>query len=230
VLLLTIQQAHAPTAFRVLHQLREPTLAGFLLLRTHDPESHQSPVTGRLLLEEVPRSLIRLELPLQFWRQFARSVLKRIHARPRCRARGKRFLARGHHATGLLQTLYVTDVDETPDTVWFSRRESLREAQFIHAFPDAINPAKAQRLVQRFCVGDADLTGILLVNAEPQFSSVGVIRLQPDVEVGGGFEVFEFHRGSHGVSLPLPFRPGNFLGSGFRAAKTSAACSGAILE
>lgn len=95
------------------------------------------------------------------------------------------------HAAGGLQPGDVVTVDLAPDALRPARREALQVRAFVERLPDAVDPAPAERHVQRLCGGHGRHAGILLVNPQPHFRLAGVVRGQPPSERRFGAEALD---------------------------------------
>src|SRR5579864_3803318 len=95
------------------------------------------------------------------------------------------------HRRKLGSTLHVY---RTPDAARFPRRKPNLVAGLVDTLANAIDPAKAQRAIHRFWPSDAWAAGIALVEANPEFCSVGMIFLEPRAPRGGRREEKRLHR------------------------------------
>src|SRR3982751_2147806 len=122
-------------------------------------------VIWSLFLKKLPCFFVLTERLLVNRRKYARFIFKCVHTctlriAPRVRLESGRM-----HASFLLQTLDVSHVDETPDALWLSRRETDRITRFVEIATHAVDPAETERLIQRFGVGDALLSRRFLMKA-----------------------------------------------------------------
>jgi hypothetical protein len=83
------------------------------------------------------------------------------------------------HASFFLQTLDVLHVNIAPDASRLSRRETNRVACFVQTLANAVDPAKAESLVQRLCIRNAFLSRPFLVETNQQLSGAIVVPLEP---------------------------------------------------
>lgn len=95
----------------------------------------------------------------------------------------------------------VFHVDGAPDTSWSPWRKSNPVADVVYAFADAIDPAEAERTIHRLWPRDARPSGISLVEADPQFLSVGMMLLEPCAPCGWRWEEQRLRRHTAGLSL-----------------------------
>jgi hypothetical protein len=76
------------------------------------------------------------------------------------------------------------DVHGAPDALASARREPNLVTDFIDAFPHSIDSAKGKRFIHRFGPGDARLSGISFVKADPLLAAPIVIFLEPLAQLG----------------------------------------------
>ena len=98
------------------------------------------------------------------------------------------FESRRRHALFLDQFGGTLRIDRTPVALRLAWREPLHEGLIVQRLPHAVDPAKTQRLVQRFLVGDAAFARGFLVHAQPELGMRSVVFREPGAEVTRGFE------------------------------------------
>src|SRR6185312_57422 len=158
------------------------------------PVHGRAPVPGRLGVEERARLRVLAEARLLLGRELRRlGSLERVHARALGRAGLEGANARGHHATLRGEILDARDVHGAPDARGLPRGE----ADGVGAGPEAaaypVDPAEAERLVDRLGPGDAGLPGAALVEADEELLLGLVVGREPRAEVGRRGEVGRLH-------------------------------------
>jgi hypothetical protein len=73
-----------------------------------------------------------------------------------------------------------------PQALRRARRKTVHVRLVIHTLLDPVNPAVAQRLIDRLDVRDATLRRMLLVKADPQLGRGVVMLIEPAPERGRG--------------------------------------------
>src|SRR5271168_2349811 len=86
------------------------------------------------------------------------------------------------HVSRLGETFRVASIDFRPAALGSARSESLYPGPLVMRPLQAVDPPKAERLVQRFSIGHGFLARIFFKNAEPNALRVGMILLQPAAE------------------------------------------------
>src|SRR5262249_28754085 len=157
----------------------EALLARRFALRAHQPERADPLVPRRLRAEELPGGAVGAELALVGRREPLRAVLVGVQPRALRGAGAHRLEPRGPHPARGLERLRAPDVDRAPDALRPARREPDREAVVVEAAADPIDPAEAERLVQRVGVGHAAIAGVDLEDADQQRLGVPVILFEP---------------------------------------------------
>src|SRR5262245_3357476 len=152
------------------YELFQTLVASFFLLGTDDPPTDCFSIGGRLALKELPRQPIPFQKPAIRLLQINTSLLIRIDARLVFFSTLVGFEARGLHQPPLDQHLGALEVDAAPDAARLARREANGVAEFINAFPDAIDPAEAKGFIDRLGPGHAGLARAYLVEADQQFA------------------------------------------------------------
>lgn len=95
----------------------------------------------------------------------------------------------------LLDQLFdASDVDRTPCARKLATREPDAVAHIVNPPSDAIDPAEAQGCIDRLRPGDAWLAGILLIEADQQFSVLMVMFLEPPAPSRRSRKELRFHR------------------------------------
>src|SRR5690606_24125663 len=100
--------------------------------------------------------------------------------------------ARGRHAAELGERCDPGHVHRTPDAGRLPRGEPDAVRLFTQASTDAVDPAEAERLVDRFGPGDARSSGAFLVIADQELRGRLMVGLEPRAEIGGGGEERRF--------------------------------------
>ena len=96
------------------------------------------------------------------------------------------------HQSLFTEFAYALDVDGAPDTPLPAWSETNLIADLVDGFPDPVNPAKAQRLVNRLRPGDARFAGVFLVEAYPQLCFRVVMGRKPLTKIRRSFEELRF--------------------------------------
>jgi hypothetical protein len=78
--------------------------------------------------------------------------------------------------------LSAFDVDAAPDAAGFAWREANLVAEIVDALPNTVDPAVAERFVNRLRPGNAQLARAYLVVADSQYISFGMMLLKPRAE------------------------------------------------
>src|SRR5919197_3600073 len=112
------------------------------------------------------------------------ALLVRVDGRPVVGPPGERLQAGGRHAPQRLQLAGALGVHRAPDAALLARREADRVAVAVDRPPYAVDPAEAQRLVDRLRPRHARAPGRLLVEADQQLALRGVMALEPGPELG----------------------------------------------
>jgi len=127
----------------------------------------------------VPRSLRGKEAPGFFigakfffvsGGKLVRFLLEGIDAGPVGYPGGEGFEPGWVHFAGRGEPLDMADVDQAPDAAGFPWSEAIGVAVGVNFLADTINPAEAQRLIERFRVGEPGLARILAVKPHPNLS------------------------------------------------------------
>jgi hypothetical protein len=87
--------------------------------------------------------------------------------------------------------LHITDVHGAPDTGLAARCETNRVADLVDRFADPIDPAKAERFVNRFLPRDSWSPSALLIVPDPELGGIPMIALEPAMEMRWRLEEFE---------------------------------------
>src|SRR4051812_23875606 len=161
--------ADAAPVGRVLDQLCEAPLAGRLALGADHPVRGRPPVPGRLGVEELRRRGARAQLLLVLRRELrGLALLVGVDRRAVVAAALERGEARGPHEALVDELPHALDVDRAPVRARLARREADRVRLVAQAAAHAVDPAEAQRLVDRLRPGDAPPRAALLVEADEQ--------------------------------------------------------------
>ena len=160
---------------------------------------------GRLRLEEAPGGRIRLDRAAFGRRERGRpALLVRVHGRAVRRPPLERRQARRLRAALVDERSHLGDVDGAPVAARPPGREPLHVTDLVHAADHAVDPAEAQRLVQRLLVDHAAAAGVPLVEPDPEFGARRVMGLEPAAERRRRLE----ERGCHRSILPEASRRG----------------------
>src|SRR5262249_601933 len=155
-----------------------------LFLRAHHPERQDLAVARRLRLEEAPRGAVGLEAPRQRRLERGGFVLERIAIRA-VRISTLVSVASGPGDAAFGQKLLdALQVDRAPHAGRRPRRKALRAALIVESLPDAVDPSETQRFVERLLIGHPAPARRLLIEAHPQLTRRGAMRLEPGTKVG----------------------------------------------
>src|SRR5687767_383743 len=91
-------------------------------------------------------------------------------------------------APRLLELLKAPDVHVAPLALRLSRRPALFEAVVVDPIQDAVDPTKAQRLVERFAIADAAMLRVHLEQPQDELFLGRVVLLEPLPEIILGLE------------------------------------------
>src|SRR5262249_40109270 len=139
-----------PLPFR--RELGQPPYAfepRLLSLRAHDVPARGAPVRARLGVEEVPRRGLRSELRRVRLVEGLGALFVRVNTDAVLAARLVRAETGGAHPALPHQRLDAPHVDRAPDAPRLPRREADRVALVVDALPQPVDPAEAERLVDR---------------------------------------------------------------------------------
>src|SRR6185436_6395912 len=167
----------------------EPAQPRVVLLRAHHVPGGEMAVPGGPRLEEGPGLRARAEAPLERAREGGVRARDGVDARRLLVPLLERGATGGTHPSGRLELLDALDVDEAPHGAGFARREALAISSLVHALAHAVDPAEAERFVERFPVRDARLARALVEEADPDLGRGVVVLLQPGAQLGGAAEV-----------------------------------------
>src|SRR5262249_59622368 len=124
--------------------------------------------------------------------QLGRLALEGIDAGLLRVARLERLQSGLEHPAFVLQRRDALRVDLAPDAADAPRREADRVAVLVDAPPDPVDPADAQRFIDRFGPGDARLPRAFLVEADEQLVGAGMVLHEPRAKVGRRLEELRF--------------------------------------
>src|SRR5918912_3997436 len=179
---------------RVLDQRPEALALRFVALRAHHPPDRGLPVPGRLGLEERPRALVRAELALVLGSELrVLPLLVGVDRGTLLRARLERSQPRRLHASLGDELPRPRDVHCAPGAPRLPRREPDRIRVRAEALADGVDPAVAERLVDRLGPRHARLAGRLLVEADPELARAVVVLGEPRAELGRRSEEDRLH-------------------------------------
>src|SRR3954454_7899217 len=171
--------AEAPTARGVFDQRRQSPRARLFFFCAGDPVDRYAAVARRLRVEELPSLLIRAEFLLVLSWQRAHLVLVRVDRGLLLAPLLERAQPGGLHSSELRQLRDARDVDRAPGARLFSRRETDAVTDVVDAPPHAVDPAEAERLIDRLRPSDGRLPRVLLVKADQELGSRGMVLRQP---------------------------------------------------
>ena len=152
-----------------------------------------SPVARRLGGEERPCLLLRPKTSLISGIEDPVPVLERVRVRSLRIAKRVGSEPRLGHAARCPQRFDLGDVDRAPDAARPPRRESLDECLVVQPFLEAVDPAEAERLVDRFGVREAFLPAPEFPEPDPKLGNLRVVPLEPAAECRGRREERRFH-------------------------------------
>jgi hypothetical protein len=159
-----------PTLATRRHEGMESFGARCLLLRADDEPVDLAPVARRQCFVEGPSGLVLLELVDLSGRELRKFLLLvRGGSRPGLSSKGEDLQACLSHSPGGLEFRHALDVDRAPIRVWLARGEPDLVVVLVDARADAVNPAKAQRLVYGLRPSQRCLTCVSLDEADHQF-------------------------------------------------------------
>src|SRR5438477_11490573 len=102
------------------------------------------------------------------------------------------------HQTELDELVRAIDVHRAPDASAAARREPDRVADIVDAFADPVDPAIAQRRVDRFRPCHRWMSGAALMKTDEKLVDFGVMCLEPLAKFPCGREEARLHRGGTG--------------------------------
>ena len=187
--------SQASSLCRSLDQFVESLESGLFLFGADDVPVHHFPIRRRLRLKELPGGPVTFELPNVLVFEFRAALFVRINSGSIFFSRRERLQPRRLHSFLFDKFFGVANVDSTPNAAGLARREPNHVAGFIEAFANAVNPSKAESLINRLGPGDAGFTRILFVEADPKLFRFGMISPEPFAERGRGFEKFKVQKG-----------------------------------
>src|SRR5437868_5751773 len=85
-------------------------------------------------------------------------------------------------------------VDEAPDAAGFARRETNRVARSIPSFAHPVDPAEAERFVERLRIGQARFARRFIIKAEEQLRRIRMVPFQPGAKLARCGEKSRLHR------------------------------------
>src|SRR5918995_5144655 len=148
---------------RTLDQLSKASLPRVGALRAEDPVARRAPVAGRPGLPVVPSRRVGAQALLVLGRQLRRRLLlERVDAGPVLRACLEGAQAGRAHQALLPELRDLLDVDPAPVAPRLPRREALHVALGVDRVGAPVDPAEAERLVDRLRPGEARPSGALL--------------------------------------------------------------------
>ena len=147
------------------------------------PPRGEAPITRRLRLEKRPGYRIAPELALVRRGQRRRgAILEGIFSGVALLASREGGDSGGLHTAFVGQDSDARDVHRAPNAFRPSWRETNLVALVIDLLANAVDPAKAERLVDRLRPGDAGSPRIFAIVANPQFISPPRIARQPSAK------------------------------------------------
>src|SRR5437588_3069488 len=190
----------------VVDQRPQPLPASLISLRAHDPPDRGLAVRRRSRLEILPRGGVRAELPLLVGLELRRvALLVGVDRGTVVGAGLEGGEAGGPHPAVRDQLARAPDVHGAPRAPRLPRREANGVALVAEAPPDAVDPAEAERLVDRLGPGHTRPARRLLVEADEELALVRVMRLEPGAELLGSGEEGRLHVAADDRS-EAPFR------------------------
>src|SRR5882672_1012137 len=162
----------------------QPAFSRLFFLRTHDPVDCHATIRGWLIVEELPRPLVSAESLLLGGRERPRSVFISVNTRFLFATLFECLCPCRPHQAGSCQLRRTADVDPAPDAAASPRRESDAVTQLVDPSSHSVDPAKAERLIDRFRPGDRWPPGVSLVEAHQKLGCLVVILLEPLAERG----------------------------------------------
>src|SRR6185503_3940614 len=160
-----------------------------VLLRAHHVPGGEMAVPGWPRLEESPGLRARAEAALERARESRVRARDRVGARRLLVALLERGATRRAHSSGRLELAYALHVDDAPHRAGLARGEALHVPALVHALAHAVDPSEAERLVQRFPVGDPRLARSLVEEADPELGNVVVVLPEPGAHLARIAEV-----------------------------------------
>src|SRR3954451_22887689 len=146
----------------VLDQLREPPKPRLLALGTDHPVRRGAAVPRRPGVEVLGGGAVRAQPLLVLVRQLGVVALERVDPGLVVGPLLERRQPGRPHEPGLLQLRHLRDVDLAPVAAWLARREALHVAVLVDAVRAGVDPAEAERLVDRFRPAHPALAGLRL--------------------------------------------------------------------
>lgn len=148
--------AQAPALATCSNELPQARSPRFRLLGTGDPVQQYLPVAWRRTLKMLPGCAVCLERPYLHRSEICVGwLLVRVDLWLLFRAASIRALSCFGHTTSSQELRVLLEVDRAPDRGWAPRRKSDLVCVVVDALSNAIDPAKAQRFVDRFWPGHA---------------------------------------------------------------------------
>src|ERR1700730_4692922 len=162
------------------HVLRYPLGPGLGALGVADPVQDRVPVRPAQGREELAGGIAAGQLALQVFRN-ARGSLAAIGGLPPAVLPGQLDLAPpgGLHPARLDQTGRLVGIDLRPAAARPARREALQPVLLVERALLAVDPAVAERHLERFGIGHAGSARALLRDLEPYPGREGVLLGQP---------------------------------------------------
>src|SRR6266545_720542 len=164
---------------RIFDEPAQPFEPGLFLPGADHPPTDRFPVRGGLSLKESPCVRVLLQHARVGLLKLIAALFVRIDAGPVFSPSLERLQPGGPHPPFAGERQGKLDVHGAPDAAGPARTEADRVAPFIHALPDAIDPAHAKGLVHRLRPGDARLARALLEVANPELLRRGVMLFKP---------------------------------------------------
>src|ERR1051326_177810 len=163
------------------------------MVRDHHPIRRRPLIPGRLGTEIVPRLLVGPDFVLERRRQLCVLPFVGIDRRLLLVAPLEGLESCRPHSSRPAKLLRALDVYRAPHAGRLPRREANGVAGFVDAPAYAIDPANAERFVNRFRPGDAGLARASFVKPDEQLCRAVMILLQPIPERIGRCEEARLH-------------------------------------
>src|ERR687895_661939 len=158
---------------------------------------------GRAPLPVLPCRVVRPQAPLELGRELDLvALLVRIGVGAGLLAGLEGPEAGGPHPSLLGEPRHLLDVDLAPIAARPARGEALHVPVLVDRVGAAVDPAEAERLVDRLGPAHRTLPGVLLVHADVDLGLGLVVLLEPVVELLGGLEEDRLRLAQTGITPP----------------------------
>lgn len=154
-------------------KLLKPQSTCLGLLGAGDPVQYDLLVAGRADFKVPPGRLVLLELLDLGGAELTRArLLVGIHDGLLLSSAGEGLFSSFGHSPKASQALDLGDVDRTPNGAGLAWREANLVRVIVNALTHSVDPAKAERFVDRLGPGHAQTTGVDLPVSDNQFSGM----------------------------------------------------------